>query len=330
MALLSEGVKEEKAEDVERLTEHGYNVVFYNDVPYPPFVKPKVIDELRQHAWLREDDIVVATYPKCGTTWMQNIVMCLLAGGDASKVRDPMKRSKWPELVCSKGLISVEEWMGWQQPADEQVITPTRRVIKTHAPTHLCPWAGSGAPEGIPKGGKVIVVTRNPKDTAVSLFHHSRDVPSFDYSGEWPHFLLQLFLPGKVEFGDFWSWHSGWHRAQQAAPQEILWIPYEEMKKDLPTHVARIAEFCNIQATAEVLAATVAASSFEAMKRDAEEEDAKKIAMGKETDVKKNHIRAGVAGGWRKQFSEEENAKFDLHHVARSQQESLPPELFDF
>ena len=53
--------------------------------------------QLRSRPWLRETDIVVATYPKCGTTWMQNILLCLLAGGDASKVRDPMKMSRWPE-----------------------------------------------------------------------------------------------------------------------------------------------------------------------------------------------------------------------------------------
>ena len=57
--------------EVVRQTEHGYDVVLYNEIPYPPFMQPRAIDELRARAWIRESDIVVATFPKCGTTWMQ-------------------------------------------------------------------------------------------------------------------------------------------------------------------------------------------------------------------------------------------------------------------
>lgn len=31
------------------LTEHGYNVVFWRNVPFPPFMKPSVLDEVRYH-----------------------------------------------------------------------------------------------------------------------------------------------------------------------------------------------------------------------------------------------------------------------------------------
>ena len=251
-----------------------------------------------------------------------------------------MRMSKWVEASCSfkqdeapahagqGGKFTVEQWAEWHQPEEEQVCAPTRRVIKTHAPAHLCPWAGGGAPQGIPKGSKVIVVARNPKDTAVSLFHHARDVQIFNYTGEWEHFLSHLFLPGKVEHGDFWSWYAGWDKARQVAPEEIMWVTYEQLKADLPSVIARVAEFCNIQTTPEALSGTAAASTFEAMKCTAAETDAHKAARGEW--VKRNHIRVGVAGGWRKQFSEEQNAAFDLHHAARSQEESLPPDLFDF
>ena len=37
--------------------------------------------------WLQPGDIVVATYPKAGTTLMQQIIMLLLNGGDSDKVR---------------------------------------------------------------------------------------------------------------------------------------------------------------------------------------------------------------------------------------------------
>ena len=41
---------------VERLTEHGYNVVYYKNVPYPPFCRPAAIDALRERAWVRNSE----------------------------------------------------------------------------------------------------------------------------------------------------------------------------------------------------------------------------------------------------------------------------------
>ena len=69
-------------------------------VVYPPFMKETTIREMRRLCPRKRTDIVIATFPKCGTTWMQQIVLTLLAGGDASKVRDPMKMSPWSELRC--------------------------------------------------------------------------------------------------------------------------------------------------------------------------------------------------------------------------------------
>ena len=42
------------------------------------------------------------------------------------------------------------------------------RVFKTHSVAGLAPWKGGASVDGIPKGAKVIFVTRSPKDTAVS------------------------------------------------------------------------------------------------------------------------------------------------------------------
>jgi hypothetical protein len=52
------------------LTPQGYAAITYRGCVYPPVMNPVLIDELRKTP-LKEGDIVVATFPKCGTTLMQ-------------------------------------------------------------------------------------------------------------------------------------------------------------------------------------------------------------------------------------------------------------------
>ena len=52
---------------------------------------------------------------------------------------------------------------------------------------------------------KYIYVMRNPKDTAVSLFHHTRAYPSYQYDGDWDDFF-ERFMSGNVDHG-YWFDH---------------------------------------------------------------------------------------------------------------------------
>lgn len=202
---MSDVSKDDEKNDAIQVIE-GYKCRVVEGIVFPPFLKSSCLNKLREQNVLKASDIVIATFPKCGTTWTQQIVLTLLAGGNKDIVRDPMEMSPWVDKVIAKEEFTIDEWNNWSPADDLQVKTPTRRVIKTHTPAHLAPWIG-GVNTGLSSGGKVIVVTRNPKDTAVSLFHHSRDVGAFDYSGEWDHFLPKLFMPGYVEHGCFFAWH---------------------------------------------------------------------------------------------------------------------------
>eukprot|EP00929_Paragymnodinium_shiwhaense_P043708 TRINITY_DN22461_c0_g1_i1.p1 TRINITY_DN22461_c0_g1~~TRINITY_DN22461_c0_g1_i1.p1 ORF type:complete len:384 (-),score=64.52 TRINITY_DN22461_c0_g1_i1:330-1481(-) len=304
-------------------TDRGYRAVEIAGVPYSPWVKPSVIVDLMSSNIPRSGpsaDIFIATYPKCGTTWMQQVVLLLLAGGDSSKVRDPMKQSPWIEKVLCNSQISVMEFLSSSPPPESQVVVPARRVVKTHAPEQLAPWVGGA--QHLPRGAKVIVVVRNPKDTAVSMFHHTMDQPTmYEYKGDWDHFLKELFLPGRVVAGCFWEWHASWWKAKQQN-EDILWISYEEMKADLPAAIRKVASFCGIDASAETVQKVAASSTFAAMKKLFDEEDAKKEARGEE--VKKNHIRQGESGAWRKTFTSEQEALFDAHNRRKSAELGLP------
>eukprot|EP00039_Didymoeca_costata_P033261 m.41591 g.41591 ORF g.41591 m.41591 type:complete len:343 (-) comp9784_c1_seq1:48-1076(-) len=308
------------------LSDKGYYAVLADGVPYPPFIDLDVLKDLQQRSALRGGaaaDVVVATFPKCGTTWMQQIVLSLLAGGDANKVRRPMQMSKWPERHCST-QSNVDEWIGWSPPAEEQKYSPTRRVIKTHAPVKLAPWPQ----DKVPSEAKIIVVCRNPKDVAVSLYHHTIDGTAFKYTGDWDHFAEHMFLPGLVESGSFWEFYASWWKEYQQHPERIFWISYEDLKKAPDENIRKIAEFCNIPVDDDIIAKVQAGSSFSKMKTTAEEENQKIAKEG--GHVKKNHFRKGKTGGWRDAFSKQQIEMYDKFHEQKCKDVGLPLKLFDF
>lgn len=127
--------------------------------------------------------------------------MLLLAQGEKELVQRPTSLAPWLELnhAMRTNMLAYEPPEEWRK----QGPAAGRRVFKTHAVAALAPWRGGATEEGIPRGAGVIVVTRNPKDAAVSYFHHGRDTVQYKYTGDWAHFLHAIFLPGLVDFGDF-------------------------------------------------------------------------------------------------------------------------------
>ena len=65
----------------------GMAYALVGGVAHPPCVKPAAVAELRRSFAAEASDVFICTYPKCGTTWMQQIILLLLHDGDASKVK---------------------------------------------------------------------------------------------------------------------------------------------------------------------------------------------------------------------------------------------------
>jgi len=303
--------------------EMGYVRTVVRGVPQPPFIRDACLEELQRDFALRGDDIVVATYPKCGTTWMQQILLTLLFGGEASKAPRAMQQAPWIESSCCRkrlGLpaslsavpMSVEELLAWDGRLGA-LDAPPRRVFKTHAQAGLVPWRGGVGGCG---GAKVVVVTRNPKDACVSNFHHARDVVAFAYCGDLWHFVTALFLRGRVESGCFWEWHAGWEAAAAQHPGDVMWVSYEELKRDYEGTVRRLAGFLQIPAPDDVIARTMAASSFASMKVSIAQFDGQLTASG--VAPKRGHLRKGEMGSWRGDIEGALLAEFDAVSEAKT------------
>lgn len=226
---------------------------------------------------VRPTDIFISTYPKCGTTWMQHIVWLILNHGEPLPADEKMT-SAIPHL---------------EEVGAEFIETlPEPRVIKTHLPFEMTP----GHPQA-----RVIYVTRNPFDCAVSFFHHTRGfVRHYDFAEGCFEDYLACFLAGEVDFGDYFTNVPSW-LAHREAPN-FLFLTYEQMRADPGAAVIAVGEFLGPELGGAVydrriLDRILDHSSFSSMQRD-------QLRWASERpEGMPDFVRKGVVGDWMNHFT---------------------------
>ena len=265
------------------------------------------VKSMKDMKW-RQDDIWIVTYPKCGTTWTQQIVRLILNGGkdDGVKVTDAVP---WVE-----GFSSIPA-LGFKYHVDiDKMASP--RAFKSHFPYDILPC---GSPSDIP--GKFIYVVRNPRDVAVSFFHHDRAVPLYPLY-EWNDYF-EKFIIGDLDFGDYFDHVLSWWAHKDDS--NVLFLKYEDMKKDLPSAVAAIAKFIGQDISKELVEEIAHRTTFENMKKDssANYEWVKNVRRPNVADF----MRKGVVGDWKNYFTPEQMARLDAVYEKKLKQTGIDLEF---
>uniref|UniRef100_A0A667Y1Y7 Sulfotransferase n=1 Tax=Myripristis murdjan TaxID=586833 RepID=A0A667Y1Y7_9TELE len=175
---------------------------------------------------VEDTDVFVVTYPKSGTTWMQEIIPLVLNGGDLTPVQTIPNWDRVPWLEETRTALVVDH-----------LTSP--RALATHLPYQLMPASFFSSK------AKVIYVTRNPKDVMVSSYHFHKMASFLDDPGTFEEFM-DKFLKGKVLFGKWTDHVKSWRHADLG--DRILHITYEEMNQDLHGALRRFSDFlgCNL------------------------------------------------------------------------------------
>lgn len=258
-----------------------------NGVVHPPNFSETRLEYFKKDFITRDDDIFVISYPKTGTTWVSQILHLLNRNGDQGHA--PLPRAvPWVEHV-----YQTQGPDGWEALRDK----PGRRVLKSHL--HSGPLGETGALSN-PRA-RFVVCTRNPKDTAVSLYYHMKDKPGWDYRGDWDQFF-ELYLRGEVEGGSFFDHTLAWHALHRRRPQQVAFVHYEDLHRDFDGEVRRLAAFCGLPLTEQLLARVRAGAAFTAMRAD---------PLTNFSNICSDHIRRGEVGDWRNHFSIEQNLRMN-------------------
>nr|XP_054928884.1 sulfotransferase ssu-1-like isoform X3 [Dermacentor andersoni] len=97
---------------------------------------------------------------------------------------------------------------------------------------------------------RYLYITRNPFDCCVSYYYHTKHLPGYCFEkGTFDEFF-ELFITGDVEFGDYFDHLLSWY-AHRSDPN-VLFLTYEELKRDTAAAVVKMAGFLGDQYAARL------------------------------------------------------------------------------
>eukprot|EP00045_Choanoeca_perplexa_P010776 m.111733 g.111733 ORF g.111733 m.111733 type:complete len:295 (+) comp15389_c1_seq1:31-915(+) len=255
-------------------------------VNYPKFITAEAVKKLQSSFECRDSDIFLLTHPKCGTTMIQQMVYLLLHKGEQQDLH-MMAGVPWLEKEFSTGQLDL----------DKLEAMPAPRCFKSHASPHLFPATDWRAP-------RLIFITRNPKDTAVSLYHHMKNKGAFTFDGTWGEFFEHL-MADNVESSSFFGWHAPWwQRYKEGQCKHALWLHYEDAIADYVGTARKVSEFLGLELSDDIIQRVGEACTLSAMKANPKANCSWiKNSNGKDAE----HLRKGGAGGWRSVFTVEQD-----------------------
>ena len=255
----------------------------------------------------RNDDIIIATYAKSGTTWMQQIVAQMLFNGD-------------PDLAVAE----MSPWLDLRVPPKEvklpQVEAQThRRIIKTHLPLDALVYS--------PKA-KYIYIGRDGRDVLWSMYNHHVNAnqawyaalndtpgrvgppiepPPADIRQYWRDWMDRDGHP----FWSFWDNLRAWWKIRELP--NVLFIHFNDLKRDMPGEMRRIGRFLDIPLDEARWPAILEYCSFDWMKKNA----AKSVPLGGAfwDGGAEVFINKGINGRWRDTLTAAESAEYEARTV---------------
>lgn len=256
----------------------------------------------------RPDDVILSTYAKSGTTWMQQIVGQIIFDG-------------------AEGLnvAAMSPWMDLRVPPKEVKLAEVeaqahRRFLKTHLPVDALVFS----PEA-----KYIYIGRDGRDMVWSLHnHHMRaneqwygalndtpgrvgppiGTPNPDVGQYFRDWLAQDGAP----FWPYWDHVRGWW-AIRTLPN-LHFVHFKDLKDDLAGEIAKIAAFLGAKPDAETLGQIVHHSSFDYMKAHAN--DVAPLGGALWDGGGDSFIHKGTNGRWRDILTAEDVAAYEARALA--------------
>ncbi|KAF8646991.1 hypothetical protein HU200_065505 [Digitaria exilis] len=248
----------------------------------------------------RPTDVLLASFPKSGTTWLKALAFATLKRSDHHPLAvDHPLRHRNPH-DCVK-FLEFEIGTG-----EEFEALPSPRLLATHLPYTLLPESGC----------RVVYICRDPKDALVSYWHFTKkaspavgvDARSFTIQD-----AFELFCQGRCLGGPQWQHALQYWEESLKRPDRVLFLRYEEMLLDPESHLKKLAEFmgCGFSGEEEesgVVSAIVELCSLGKMK----DVEVNRNGSANRLGVKYEYfLRKGAVGDWSNHLTPEMAERLD-------------------
>lgn len=195
-----------------------------------------------------QHDVFICAYSKSGTNWAMQIAQQIAYYGEAEfdHITDLVA---WPSAPVLGGATIYDKTVQAKAPTG-------MRVIKTHVESEYVPYDPAG---------KYFIIIRDPKEAFVSSYHFGHEILSgFGEVRYSPQEWLDLYTSNRFMF-DSWAEHTAsfwpWRNRDN-----VLLVTFDEMKRDLPAIVRRVADLMSVTLTQAQFETVVEKSSFSYMK----------------------------------------------------------------
>jgi hypothetical protein len=192
-------------------------------------------------------DVFICSYFKSGTNWTMQIAVQVAHRGAAAydHIHDVVS---WPDMA-PRARFAVP----LHDDRPRAAALTGLRVIKTHLPLDRVPYSPAA---------RYVCVVRDPKDVFVSSYHFTRSHVGFLMPA--PAAWLDAYLSPDTALGSWAAHLTSYWRARDR--KNVLFLTYEQMRRDLEGTVQAIAGFMGVELTADETAAVVRQSTFAHMK----------------------------------------------------------------
>ena len=266
----------------------------------------------------RDNDIVIATFAKCGTTWMQRIVDLLVH--QSPDIRPVSEISPWLDATIFNPV-----------EADLALLTAQthRRYIKSHAPFDALPvwdnvkyihvgrdgrdpgcrgkitWPGSGRSSRKGSSPTRSSWRRRPAGRRLHRRRRGRTRASSWCSG-WRRWKRRR-RTGRAADPHYFDFEATYW--QERARENLLFVHYDDMIEDLPREMRRISDFLEIDTPESLMPALVDAARFATMKAQGDELGPMlKLAFDRGAD---RFINQGRSGRWREVLGPDDVTRYE-------------------
>ncbi|XP_057474968.1 cytosolic sulfotransferase 17-like [Actinidia eriantha] len=191
---------------------------------------------VQNHFKARPTDIFLATFPKCGTTWLRALMFATINRSQYDFSTHPLLNS---------GPHSCFPFLDLYFSNDHSIAAnlealPFPRLFATHMPYSLFSKSVTSC------GCKFVYIWRDPKDVLISKWHFMNKIKSKDLPPLSLPEAFELFCEGVSEYGPFWDHVLGYWKASQESPNNILFLKYEDMNREPAVYLKTLAEFMGV------------------------------------------------------------------------------------